>query len=144
MSDNNKSKGTVVTGVIGEDVHVIGIRILEYALGEAGFKVVPLGSQVTQKEFINAAMETNADAIMVSSLSGHAEALVPGFRKNCKEAGLDKIIMYLGGYLLIGEMQWEEVEKRFKEAGFNRVYQPGITPAKVIADLDSDISSGRR
>jgi methylaspartate mutase sigma subunit len=78
MSDNNKSKGTVVTGVIGEDVHVIGIRILEYALGEAGFKVVPLGSQVTQKEFINAAMETNADAIMVSSLSGHAEALVPG------------------------------------------------------------------
>jgi methylaspartate mutase sigma subunit len=52
--------------------------------------------------------------------------------------------MYLGGYLLIGEMQWEEVEKRFKEAGFNRVYQPGITPAKVIADLDSDISSGRR
>ena len=72
MTNEKGSKRTVVTGVIGEDVHVVGIRILEYALGEAGFKVIPLGSQVSQKEFIDAAIETNADAILISSLSGHA------------------------------------------------------------------------
>jgi methylaspartate mutase sigma subunit len=65
MDDNNESKGTLVTGVIGEDVHVVGLRILEYALGEAGFKIVSLGSQVSQKEFVEAAIETDADAILV-------------------------------------------------------------------------------
>jgi len=69
MSNNNASKGTLVTGVIGEDVHVVGIRILEYALGEAGFRVVSFGSQISQKEVVEAAIEVNADAILVSSLS---------------------------------------------------------------------------
>jgi len=140
----DKSKRTVVTGVIGEDVHVVGIRILEYALGEAGFKVVALGSQVSQKEFIDAAIETNADAILISSLSGHAPTLVPGLREKCVEAGLKDIVIYVGGYLLVGEMAWEGVEKRFKEMGIDRVYPPGTSPRLAIADLEADISSRRR
>jgi len=144
MSDNSASKGTLVTGVIGEDVHIVGIRILEYALGEAGFKVVPLGSQVSQKEFVEAAIEVNADAILVSSLSGHAETLVPGLREKCIEAGLSDVILYLGGYLLVGEMQWEVVEKKFMGMGLNRIYPPGTSPTQVIADLEADIASRRR
>lgn len=144
MSDNNESKGTVVTGVIGEDVHVVGIRILEYALGQAGFKVVPLGSQVSQKEFIGGAVEVNADAILVSSLSGHAEALVPGLRDKCIEAGIGDVLLYLGGYLLVGEMTWEDAEKKFKGFGVDKVYPPGTSPSRVIADLEADISSRRR
>jgi methylaspartate mutase sigma subunit len=143
MSDK-KSKGTVVTGVIGEDVHVVGIRILEYALGQAGFKVVPLGSQVSQKEFIGGAIEANADAILVSSLSGHAEALVPGLREKCVEAGIGDVLLYLGGYLLVGEMAWDEVEKKFRAMGIDRVYPPATSPTLAIADLESDISSRKR
>ena len=140
MSDM-KSKGTVVTGVIGEDVHVVGIRILEYALGEAGFKVVSLGSQVSQKEFIGGAIEANADAILISSLSGHAEALVPGMREKCVEAGIGDVLLYLGGYLLVGEMAWDEAEKKFKAMGMDRVYPPATSPALAIADLEADILS---
>jgi methylaspartate mutase sigma subunit len=144
MDDNNESKGTLVTGVIGEDVHVVGIRILEYALGEAGFRVVPLGSQVSQKEFVEAAIETDADAILVSSLSGHAESLVPGLREKCIEADLSDVLLYLGGYLLVGEMPWKGAENKFKELGFDRVYPPGTSPTQVIADLEADISSRRK
>ena len=61
-------KKTIVTGVIGADVHAVGNKILTYALEEAGFKMVNLGVMVTQEEFIEAAVETNADAILVSSL----------------------------------------------------------------------------
>jgi len=103
MKEYNESQGTLVTGVIGEDVHIIGIKILEFAITQAGFKVVPLGSQVSQKEFIEAAIESNTDAILVSSLSGHAEPLLTGFREKCIEASLNTILIYLGGYLLIGE-----------------------------------------
>ena len=41
--DQSSSKGTIVTGVIGDDVHVIGIRLMEYALRQNGFTVVSLG-----------------------------------------------------------------------------------------------------
>ena len=143
MKEYNESQATLVTGVIGEDVHIIGIKILEYALTQAGFKVVPLGSQVSQKEFVEAAIESNADAIMVSSLSGHAESLVPGLREKCIEASLNPILIYLGGYLLIGETPWETVASRFQGMGIDRIYPPGTSPAKVIPDLKADISARR-
>ena len=143
MKHSNESKGTLVTGVIGEDVHIIGIRILEYALTEAGFKVIPLGSQISHKEFIDAAIETQADAILASSLSGHAESLIPGLREKCIEASLNDILIYLGGYLLIGETPWETVADKFQGMGIDRIYPPGTSPEKVIADLEADISSRR-
>ena len=57
-------KTTVVIGVIGADVHAVGNRIIEYALSQAGFNVVNLGVMVSQKEFVDAAIETNAKAIL--------------------------------------------------------------------------------
>ena len=145
MGADNKLAGNIVTGVIGEDVHVVGIRIIEHALNDAGFKVNSLGAQVSQEEFINAALETNADAILVSSFSGHAEHLARSFRNKCTEAGLDDIILYIGGSLLLREERWEEVEKKFKELGFDKVYPPGTSPTRVIEDLKIDISQlGRK
>jgi methylaspartate mutase sigma subunit len=70
MIDMDATRETLVTGVIGEDVHIMGIRIVEHALRDAGFKIVSLGAQVSQEQYIEAAVETNADAILVSSLGG--------------------------------------------------------------------------
>lgn len=134
MKDDKKS-ATLIIGVIGEDVHVVGIRILEYALSDAGFKVISLGAQVTQGEFIDAAVETKAGAILVSSFSGHAEHLASGLREECDEAGLNNIILLIGGFLLLEQKPWEEVEKKYKNMGFNGVYPPGTTPTKVVEDL---------
>jgi methylaspartate mutase sigma subunit len=131
----------VVTGVIGDDVHVVGIRVLEHALRKAGFKIVALGVQVSQSEFVNAAIETKADAVMVSSLSGHAQILAPGLRDKCTEAGLTNILLYLGGQLVIGREPWEKTETNFKGIGFNRVYPSNTLPRQVIADLQADLTS---
>jgi methylaspartate mutase sigma subunit len=57
MESAGNSKGTLVTGVLGEDVHVIGIRVLEHALSAAGFRVVSLGIKTSEREFIEAAVE---------------------------------------------------------------------------------------
>lgn len=134
-------KRTLVTGVIGDDVHVVGIRILERVLRDSGFEVVALGCQVSQEEFINAAVETNADAILVSSLSGHAKILLPGFREKCTEVGLTDLFLYLGGQLVIGVTDWVDVEKIFKDLGFDRVYPSETRPSQVIADLEADLST---
>lgn len=142
-STQEDKKGTLVTGVIGEDVHIIGIRIAEHALREAGFKIVSLGAQVPQEEFIEAAIETKADAILVSSLGGHARILVTGLREKCEEAGLKDILLYIGGQLIIGESKWEDSERIFKEFGFNRVYPPDVNLAKVVEELEADIKRKR-
>jgi methylaspartate mutase sigma subunit len=141
---NDKKIGTVILGVIGEDVHIVGARILEYALRDAGFKVVSLGAQVSQEEFLNAAIETNADAILISSFSGHAELLVSGFKEKYTEAGFSNVILYIGGYLILEEKPWEEVSKKYLQMGFNRAYPPGTTPTTVIEDLKRDLAFLRR
>lgn len=126
---------TIVTGVIGADVHAVGNKILAFALEQAGFKVVNLGVMVAQEEYIEAALETNADAILVSSLYGHGEIDCNGLREKCNEAGLKDIPLLAGGNLVVGKQNFEEVEKRFLDMGFTRVYPPGTAVEISIADL---------
>ncbi len=132
-------KIALVIGVIGADVHAIGNKILEDAFGQAGFKVVNIGVLSSQKEFIQAAIKSKAQAIIVSSLYGHAEMDCLGMRQRCIEAGLDNILLYIGGNIVVGKQRWEEVEARFKELGFDRVYPPGTSPSKAIKDLREDL-----
>ncbi|CCO07957.1 methylaspartate mutase subunit S [Desulforamulus hydrothermalis] len=133
-----KKQFTLVLGVIGADVHAVGNRILEYAFTEAGFKVVNIGVMASQEEFINAAVETNADAILVSSLYGHGEIDCRGLREKAIEAGIGNIKMYVGGNLVVGKQDWAEVEKKFLAMGFDRAYPPGTMPQQAIDDLLKD------
>lgn len=130
---------TVVLGVLGVDAHVVGNKIMAHALEKEGFKVVNIGIFSTQEDFIKAAMETAADAILVGSLCGHGELECQGFREKCIEAGIGDIHLVVGGNLVVGKQNWEEVEKRFLKMGFNRAYPPGTSPKKVIEDLKNDL-----
>jgi methylaspartate mutase sigma subunit len=131
---------TVVLGVIGSDCHAVGNKILDHAFSEAGFNVVNIGVLSPQEDFINAAIETKADAILVSSLYGHGEIDCRGMREKCDEAGLGGILLYVGGNIVVGKQNWEEVYNRFKAMGFDRVYPPGTAPEVGIEDLRQDLS----
>lgn len=137
MKKNGKK---LVIGVIGADVHAVGIRILDYAFQEAGFDVTNLGVMVSQEEYIAAAIETDADAIVVSSLYGHGELDCRGMREKCDEAGLEGILLYVGGNIVVGKQDFNEVEKRFKEMGFNRAFPPGTAPEETIHWLRVDLN----
>lgn len=131
-------KKTVVLGVIGSDCHAVGNKILNFAFTEAGFNVINIGVLSSQEDFINAAIETNAEAILVSSLYGHGEIDCRGLREKCDESGLKGILLYAGGNLVVGKQDWKSVEKRFLDMGFNRVYPPGTPPETGINDLKHD------
>ena len=130
---------TIVLGVIGSDCHAVGNKILEKVFSDAGFKVVNLGVMVSQDEFINAAIETNAKAILVSSLYGQGELDCEGLREKCIERGLDKIILYVGGNLMVGKQDFDYVEKKFKDMGFDRVFKPDVDLIEVTKLLKDDI-----
>jgi len=132
-------KKTLVLGVIGADCHAVGNKIMDDALTEAGFEVINIGVLSPQEDFINAAVETNADAIIVSSLYGHGEIDCRGLREKCDESGLKDILIYVGGNIVVGKQDWDEVYSRFKAMGFNRVYPPGTSIDTTIHDLKEDL-----
>lgn len=132
---------TLVTGVIGADTHIVGNRILSLALEEAGFRVVTLGALTPAGDFIKAAIETAADAILVSSLYGQGELDCRGFRDLCVEAGLEGILLYVGGNLVVGKHGWDVVEKTFLDMGFDRVFTPNTRTDDVVAALNRDFAA---
>lgn len=136
MSKNGK---TIVIGVIGSDVHAVGNKIIDYALTNSGFNVVNVGVLSTQEDFINAAIETDADAILVSSLYGHGEMDARGLRNKCIEAGIGEILLYIGGNIVVGKQDWATVEPKFLEMGFNRAFPPGTRIENSLEELKSDL-----
>ena len=132
-------KKKLIIGVIGADVHAVGNKILFHVFTEAGFDVTNLGVMVSQEEYIAAAIETDADAIIVSSLYGHGELDCRGMREKCDESGLEGILLYVGGNIVVGKQPIKDVEKRFKDMGFDRVFGPGTPPEAVIDALKEDL-----
>lgn len=131
---------TLVTGVIGADTHIVGNRILSLALEKAGFRIVALGALTPAGDFVKAAVETAADAILVSSLYGQGELDCRGFRDLCVEAGLENILLYVGGNLVVGKRSWEETERAFLAMGFDRVFPPDTRTPGVIRLLNEDFA----
>jgi methylaspartate mutase sigma subunit len=132
----------VVIGTIGSDAHMIGGWVLEKAFRQAGFTVAFLGAVVPQQEFINAATEIDADAILVSSMYGMGLLDCEGLRDKCIEAGLDDIILYVGGTVAAPielEKNWPEIERRFYEIGFDRAFPNTCTAAEAVQALKSDL-----
>lgn len=134
-------QNTLILGVIGADVHAVGNKILDHALTEAGYKVVNIGVMASQEEFINAAIETGASVILVSSLYGHGEMDCRGMKDKCQEAGLGHTLLFVGGNLVVGKQDFADVQRRFQDMGFDRVYPPGTLPNQLIDDLQQDLGN---
>jgi methylaspartate mutase sigma subunit len=133
---------SVVIGTIGADAHMIGAWVLSEAYKSAGYNVSFLGAVVPQEEFVNAAVETKADAILVSSSYGMGIIDCDGLRDKCMEAGLGDIILYAGGTVaapLELEKNWPEIERRFQEMGFDRVFRNTCTAEESVRILTADL-----
>jgi methylaspartate mutase S subunit len=139
-----KQPPMIITGTLGMDAHIIGTKILSRALREAGFRVTALGAYTPPEEFIKAAQETNADAILISSLYGMAEFDLKGFNEKRLEAGLGDVLLYIGGNLVVGRGDLKETEEKFKKLGFDRVYPPETDLDSAIADLKNDLKAKGR
>ncbi|EIK4079803.1 methylaspartate mutase subunit S [Salmonella enterica] len=91
-------KTTLVIGVIGADCHAVDNKILDRV-----FSRIQSGVVVSQDEDINAAIETSADMIVVSSIYGHGDIDSPGLRNCGIERGIGDIFLYVGGNLAVSK-----------------------------------------
>lgn len=144
MTEREKRPYTIVLGVIGFDCHSVGNKILDAFFTERGFRVINLGVMVSQDEFISAAIESAADAILVSSLYGHGEIDCDGLRGRCIERGIGDIILWVGGNLVVGKKDFSEVDEKFRSMGYDRVFPPDTDLDTAVQELIQDIEARRQ
>lgn len=113
----------VVTGVVGNDIHVVANRLIDISLQARGFEVFNLGVNTYLEEFIDAVIETNADVLLISSLNGEAEGWCRELNiLKSKYKDLKDVVFMLGGNLAVGEGNADEIVPRFKNYGFDLVF----------------------
>ncbi|NCF19799.1 MAG: methylaspartate mutase subunit S [Haliea sp.] len=112
----------VVTGVVGNDIHVVANRLIDLSLRARGYEVFNLGVNTHLEEFFDAVVETGAEVLMISSLNGEAEGWgreVPLLKS--RYSNLDDVIMMIGGNLVVGSGNTEDIVARYKKYGFDLV-----------------------
>ncbi|WP_457597039.1 methylaspartate mutase subunit S [Hydrogenimonas sp.] len=113
----------VVTGVVGNDVHVVANRLIEISLKERGFTVYNLGVNTYLEEFLDALLETDADLLLISSLNGEAEGWCRDLKilKSAYRFRKD-VLFVIGGNLAVGEVEESVIVPKFEKFGFDLVY----------------------
>lgn len=112
----------VVTGVVGNDIHVVANRLIELSLNARGYEVFNLGVNTYLEEFFDAAVETGAEVLLISSLNGEAEGWSREVKLlKAKYKSLDDIIMMIGGNLVVGTGSAEDIVPKYKKYGFDIV-----------------------
>ena len=129
----------MVLGVVGHDIHVVANRILAIGLAENGFRPYNLGISNEVDDFADAALETGARAVLVSSVNGEGEAACAGIGDRFAAAGLAGVLLYAGGNLVVGDRPSAEVERLFTSYGFDRVFHRSNSFAPVFDALRRDL-----
>lgn len=132
----------IVIGVIGDDIHIVGNRIMHLALEQSGCRVFNLRTRNRPEHFCQAALEVNANAVLVSSLNGEGEYWCADFRQRFDAIGLGHVLLYVGGNVVVGNRPAAEVETLFKRYGFDRVYHQRPDIGAAINDLFEDLQHG--
>ena len=125
----------VVAGTVGEDEHSVGIReILDIKHGgieKYGVKYHYLGTSVPVAKMVDAAIETGADAILISTIISHNDVHKKNMRlldEIAREKGIrDKVICVCGGTQVTREIA--------KEAGMDDGFGRGTKGIHVISSI---------
>ena len=94
-------RGTMVLATVRGDVHDIGKNLVDIILSNNGYKVVNIGIKQTINQIIDAATESNADAIGMSGLLVKSTVIMKENLEELTSRGLDqKWPIVLGGAAL--------------------------------------------
>ena len=115
---------TIVAGTVGEDEHSVGLReiidIKHGGIEKYGIKCIYLGTSVPITKLIDAAIESDADAILMSTIISHDDVHYKNMKKTHEyavEKGVrEKLIIVAGGTQVTPEL----ARKQGVDQGFGR------------------------
>ncbi len=132
-ADINENPMFVVAATVGQDEHSVGLKetldIKHGGIEKYGIKYLYLGTSCPVEKLVDAAIETNANAILASTIITHDDVHIKNMRKLhelCVEKGIrDKVMLICGGTQVNNEIA--------KEAGMDAGFGRGSNGIDVVS-----------
>ena len=129
-----KKKIRVLAAKPGLDGHDRGIKVICFALRDAGMEVIYTGLRQTPEQIVGAAIQEGVDVIALSVLSGAHDYLFPRIMELIKESGATDILVIGGGVIP------EEDIPRLKEVGIREIFGPGTPTGDIAQFIKENVS----
>lgn len=118
----------------GLDGHDRGAKVVARALRDAGFEVIYTGIRQTPDMIAEAALQEDVDVVGLSILSGAHMALVPKVKDALNKAGLDDVVLLLGGIIP------DEDLPALQAMGVKGVFGPGTPTQQIVNFIQSELA----
>jgi methylmalonyl-CoA mutase, C-terminal domain len=121
----------------GLDGHDRGAKVIARALRDAGMEVIYTGIRQTPEMIVEAAIQEDVDAILMSILSGAHMAIFPRVMELLKENHVDDVLVAAGGILP------DEDVPAIKAMGIKGCFGPGTSTEEIINFVRANIQADR-
>ncbi|MBM3415310.1 MAG: cobalamin B12-binding domain-containing protein [Bacteroidetes bacterium] len=127
----------VLVAKVGLDGHDRGAKVIATALRDAGMEVIYTGLRQTPEMVVNAALQEDADAIGISSLSGAHMTVFAKVIALMKEKGMKDVLLTGGGIIPEDDM------KTLNEMGVGKLFAPGTPTAEITGYIKTWVKQNR-
>jgi methylmalonyl-CoA mutase, C-terminal domain len=121
----------------GLDGHDRGAKVIARALRDAGMEVIYTGIRQTPEMIVEAAIQEDVDAILISILSGAHMTLFPKIVTLLKQNDVDDILIAAGGILP------DEDIPAIESMGIKGCFGPGTSMEEIIKFVRENIQAER-
>jgi len=121
----------------GLDGHDRGAKVIARALRDAGMEVIYTGIRQTAEMIVEAAIQEDVDAILLSILSGAHMAIFPRVMELLKENSVDDVLIAAGGILP------DEDIPAIQAMGIQGCFGPGTSTEEIIKFVRANIQTNR-
>jgi methylmalonyl-CoA mutase, C-terminal domain len=135
MADERKIR--VLVAKPGLDGHDRGAKVIARALRDAGMEVIYTGIRQTPQMIVEAAIQEDVDAILMSILSGAHMAIFPKVMELLRENGADDILVMAGGILP------DEDIPAIEAMGIKGNFGPGTPLSAIIGYVRANVRPDR-
>ncbi len=121
----------------GLDGHDRGAKIIARALRDAGMEVIYTGIRQTPQMIVEAAIQEDVDAILLSILSGAHMAIFPKIMDLLRAEGVDDVLVMAGGILP------DEDIPAIEAMGIKGNFGPGTNTQDIVAVIRANVPPAR-
>lgn len=121
----------------GLDGHDRGAKVIARALRDAGMEVIYTGIRQTPEMIVEAAIQEDVDAILLSILSGAHMAIFPRIMQLLQENNIDDVLVAAGGILP------DEDVPAIKALGIKGCFGPGTSTEEITRFVRQNVQANR-
>jgi methylmalonyl-CoA mutase, C-terminal domain len=121
----------------GLDGHDRGAKVIARALRDAGMEVIYTGIRQTPEMIVEAAIQEDVDAILMSILSGAHMAIFPKVMALLQQNAMNDVLVAAGGILP------DEDIPAIKAMGIHGCFGPGTSTEQIIRFVRENVQAER-